>query len=81
MELLEYQKAERLTWRALAQRIGIKHPNLHAIATGRRDCSMETARRIEDATKGVVTIADISRVRRRWLTAHRSSDEPSEARP
>lgn len=67
MELLEYQKSERITWRALADKVGVAHSNLNAIAHGKRECSMETARQIEDALRGAVTANDINRVRRRYL--------------
>lgn len=67
MELLEYQKNEGLTWRALAERVGVPHSNLNALAYGKRECSMATARQIEDATGGKVTVGDIARVRRHYL--------------
>ncbi|HCK84061.1 MAG TPA: hypothetical protein DHW63_05945 [Hyphomonadaceae bacterium] len=67
MELLEFRRAHRITWRQLAARTGVPHSNLNAIAHGKRECSMETARKIEDATDGAVTTNDINRVRRHFL--------------
>lgn len=82
MELLEYRRATRITWRALATKVGVAHSNLNAIAHGKRDCSMETARQIEDATDGAVTANDINRVRRRYLVALRATERaPAEAAP
>ncbi len=69
MELLEYQKLSRIPWRALAERVGVPHSNLNALAHGKRDCSMETARLIEDATGGAVTANDINKARRRYIAA------------
>jgi len=87
MELLRYQKLSGLTWRALADKIGIPHPNLHAIAHGKRECSMERARLIEDATDHDVTANDINAVRRRYLDSQQRKGreergvEPAEAAP
>lgn len=71
MELLDYKRTTRIAWRALADKAGVPHSNLHALAHGKRDCSMETARLIEDATGGVVTSNDIQLTRRRYLASAR----------
>lgn len=81
MELLEYQRSKQVTWRALARIVGIPHSNLNAIAHGKRDCSMETARQLEDFTDGAVTANDISRVRRRYLREQANNNAPAEATP
>lgn len=81
MELDEYRKQERLTWRQLAEKTGVPHSNLNAIAHGKRECSMETARQIEDATDRAVTANDLNRVRRRYLQALEKKPSPAEARP
>ncbi|HVY86220.1 MAG TPA: hypothetical protein VG943_13885 [Caulobacterales bacterium] len=82
MELLDYQKVTKLTWRALEKQIGVKHSNLNAIAHGRRDCSQKTARAIEDKTSGAVTANDLNKARRRFLEeeAKRYAASQSEAR-
>jgi DNA-binding transcriptional regulator YdaS (Cro superfamily) len=79
MELLEYQKATRVTWRALGQKVGVAHTNLNAIAHGKRECSMETARQIEDRLDGAVTANDINRVRRRYLLEVEKSHREAQA--
>lgn len=67
MELTEYRKSRGVTWRVLADQIGIKHPNLHALAHGKKNCTMDVVRQIEDRTDGAVSANDITRVRRRFL--------------
>lgn len=79
MELDEYRRQERLTWRQLAEKTGVPHSNLNALAHGKRECSMETARQIEDALKGAVTANDINRVRRRYLDKLKSANASLDA--
>lgn len=67
MELLEYQRSTQKTWQEIADETGVPKSNLHALAHGKRDCSMETQRQIEDGTEGAVTANDIQRARRRYL--------------
>jgi DNA-binding transcriptional regulator YdaS (Cro superfamily) len=57
----------------LATRIGLHRGHLHKIASGERGWTSEIALLIEDRTKGAITVADLARVRRRYLRRQRRS--------
>lgn len=64
MTLIDFLDAsEGETWRSLAAKVGCSHNHLFQVANGDKDISMRLARRIEEVTKGRVTVAELARLR------------------
>jgi DNA-binding transcriptional regulator YdaS (Cro superfamily) len=59
MKLIDHLKATDETVEAFAERLGMAKSTIVKIAYGQRQPSLPLAVRIEDATKGAVTCADM----------------------
>ena len=68
MTLIEYVSLPGMSYRQLASKVGVSGVQLWRIANGQRDASMPVARAIEDATNGLVSVAEIAAVRSRKET-------------
>jgi DNA-binding transcriptional regulator YdaS (Cro superfamily) len=67
MDIFTFCDAQQETLPKLAARLRMHRGHLHKIATGERGWTSETALRIEDRTKGLVTPNDLARTRRAYL--------------
>ena len=59
--LAEYLEATGRTKQDLADAVGVKWQSIHLISTGRQVPRLRTALRIQEATKGLVTVEDLVR--------------------
>ncbi len=59
MKLREYMSEQRVTYRALAARLGVHHAHLHRIAYGRRKATLAFALKLQAETAGAVMPQDL----------------------